>query len=144
MAKGDITLTVEIAGVLSGGDPVTPFRKTKTYTSVADLIDRHITVPTTEVTALQVGAAVAGAQLSTLNCVVIYNLDASNYVTIGIKDAGAKSVYLRLDAGEQIILSSDKLDVDDDAGGVFAAFADIDTITLQANTAAVRCRMIAF
>lgn len=144
MANGEVTITLQVSGVLSGGNPVTPFSKTKTFTGVADFYDRTVNVPVTEITALQIGAVVAGATLSTLSCLIVYNLDPTNYVTLGLKDAGSKSAYLRLDAGEHIVLCADKLDVDDDAGGAFSAFADIDTITLQANTAAARCRVLAF
>lgn len=143
MANGDITVQVKVSGTLSGGDAIRTFDESKTFSSVADVFDRVMNVPTTEATVLQIGT-VAGATLATWKCLVVYNMDATNFVTLGLKDTGAKSAYFRLNAGEQFVLQRDQLECDDDTGAVFAAFNSIDIVTAQADTAAVRCQVVAF
>lgn len=143
MANGDITVNIRISGTLSGGDEVQSFNESKVYSSIADYFDRILNVPTSEQTVLAIGT-VAGATLAALNSLVIYNMDATNFVRVGLKDTGAKSAYFQIDAGEFFVLENDNLECDDDAGGAFASFNDIDTITLIADTAAVRCHVVAF
>lgn len=143
MANGDITVQVIVSGTLSGGDQIATFSESKVASSIADVFDRILNVPTTEATVLQIGT-VAGATLAAWNCLVVYNMDATNYLTIGLKDTGAKSAYFRINPGEPFVLMRDQIECDDDAGGAFAAFNSIDTVTLQANTAAVRAHVVAF
>lgn len=143
MANGDVTVQVKVSGTLSGGDAIRTFDESKTYSSIADVFDRILEVPVTEQTVLGIGV-VAGATIAAWNCLVVYNMDATKYVTIGLKDTGAKSAYFRINAGEPFVLARDQLECDDDAGGAFVGFNSIDTVTLQANTAAVRCQVVAF
>lgn len=143
MANGDITVTVSVSGTLTTGDAVRDFSEAKSYSSIGDVFDRVLNVPTSEVTALAIGT-VGGQTLAAWNCLIVKNLDATNYVTIGLKDTGAKSAYHRINAGEMYMLQRDQLECDDDSGGSFSSFNSIDTVTLQANTAACRCMVLAF
>lgn len=142
MAAGDITVEVKVSGTLVSGDAVAAFDESRVFASTADYYDRTLTVPTSEATILQIGT-VAGATLAALNCLVVYNLDAANYLTLGIKATGAKSVYFKILAGRLLVLTSSVLECDDDAGAAFAAFSNVDIITLQANTGAVKTRVVA-
>ena len=61
------------------------------------------------------------------------NKDDTNFITIGLIDASAKSAYIKLEAGQTITLYNASLD--SGTGGAFSAFTDVDTINAQANTA---------
>jgi hypothetical protein len=145
MANGDVNVTIAVSGTLSSGDAIATVSKTKTFTSVAQIFQRDITVPTGSApTVLSIGATVAGATLTALQNLVIYNSDPTNYLTVGIIDAGAKSAHFKIKAGEMFVLMDGNIDADDDTGAAFGAFTSIDSITLQANTGAVVAKVIAF
>lgn len=144
MAAGDLTLTVAISGSVTSGNNIASRTFTKTFSSIANVFEREVTVPTTLMSLITIAAAVAGAALTDLNCIVIKNQDPTNYVTVGWLDTGAKSCYKKLKAGEILVLMNLQFECDDDSGATFAAFNDIDTINVQANTSACVCAVVAF
>ncbi len=144
MANGDIKITVLVSGTLSDGTAIRSFSESKTIPNMADVFDRLVTVPTSEATVLQVNSTVAGDTIAVLSCIVVRNLDATNFVTIGIKDSTAKSVYFKLTAGDMFVLMDGNLECDDDTGAAWAAFNSIDIVTLQADTAACLCEVLAY
>lgn len=144
MAAGDFTVTVSVSGTLSSGNAIASRTFTKTFSSIANAYEREVTVPTTLMSLVTIAAAVAGAQLTALNCIIIKNQDPTNFVTVGWLDSGAKSCYKKLKAGEILVLMNDQFDCDDDSGATFGAFNQLDTVNLQADTGACVCAVVAF
>ena len=66
----------------------------------------------------------------------VTNLDNTNFVTLGMKDDGAKTVYFKLEKGQTMVFYNTSLDTNINAA-VVASFSTIDTIQAQADTAAV-------
>lgn len=143
MPNGDVTLSIELSGTLSSGESIRRFLESKLTASIADVFDRTINVPTSLTTILTLGA-VAAAGLATLNGLIIYNEDPSNFVRIGLVDTGVKSSYHKVLAGQFFLLMNDQFDTDDDTGATFNAFTGVDTINAIADTAACRLRVVAW
>lgn len=132
-----------LAGTKSGGDTIESFSESFTASSIADEINREITVPTSLTTVLTLGA-VAAAGLASLTGLIIWNVGPTNFVRIGLLDTSAKSAYFKIPAGRCFVLFNDDFDVDDDSGAVFGSFNDIDTINAIADTAACVVKVRAF
>lgn len=143
MANGDFTVGLTLSGTKASGDSIESFSESFTVSSVADEINREVTVPTSLVTLVTLGA-VAAAGLATLNGLIIWNTSASNFVRIGLLDTSAKSVYLKIPAGRFFVLFNDDFDCDDDSGATFGSFNDIDTINAIADSAACVVKVRAF
>lgn len=141
MADGDIKIRTIISGTTVDGDAVKAFDESKTWSSVADVFERTLTVPTTLSTLLSIGT-VAGATLASMRALVVQNLDSTNYVTLGVLAANG-AAYFRINPGEIFILTDDQLEAFA-AATVFSAFETITSVNLQANTAAVKCRVVGF
>lgn len=111
--------------------------------SIVDVFKRTGLVTSTTVqTLLQIGTA-AGATLAALNCFILKNDDPTDSVQVGFIDTGAEAFYVRVEAGDTFVYMSDKLDANA-TGGVFGAFNDIDTITIDAVANTPRVSVIAF
>jgi len=65
----------------------------------------------------------------------ITNLDDTNFITLRLTNTATDSQFFKLEAGESFFLMSPDIDIDDGAS-VFTAFADIDEIAADADTAA--------
>lgn len=142
MANGDVKVQVIVSGTTADGDAIRGLNETKTHTSIADVFERLLTVPTSSVTVLAIGT-VAGATLGALNVFIIQNMDASNFVTIGFLEGSAQAAHFKLAAGDLLLLMTDQMDVNDSAV-TLSALASVDSITLLADTGAVKCRVMAF
>lgn len=66
----------------------------------------------------------------------VTNLDDTNYVTLRLVDTSADTAYFKLAAGQTMVFYDNKLEVKAD-GGAWAAWANLDNIAAQANTASV-------
>ena len=66
----------------------------------------------------------------------VTNLDNTNFVTLGIKDDGAKTSYFKLESGQTMVFYNTSLDANTNAA-VVTTFSTIDTMQAQADTAAV-------
>ena len=147
MAAGDVTVTLSISGTTTANETVRPFSQDFVVSSVKSVFDRTLDVPTSVQDIVKiVSGTETGDTIDALNCIAVKNTAASggNYVTLGVKDTSAKSAYYRVNAGEMFLLMRDQFDADGATGAAFAEFNSIDTITLQANTAAVVCQIVAF
>ena len=81
-------------------------------------------------------AVAAGTYIKTdVKYIRLTNKDDTNFITIGLLDTGAKSAYLKLEAGQTFTFYNDDLECDDDSGAAFSTFNEIDTINAQADTA---------
>ena len=65
----------------------------------------------------------------------ITNLDDTNFITLRLTNTATDSQFFKIEAGESFFLMSPDIDIDDGAS-VFTAFADIDEIAADADTAA--------
>ena len=65
----------------------------------------------------------------------ITNLDDNNFITLRLTNTATDSQFFKIEAGESFFLMSPDIDIDDGAS-VFTAFADIDEIAADADTAA--------
>ena len=121
--------------------------KSSTLTAVLDQI---LIVPTSQVTVVTVAAAVAGGTLTDFEYLRVENLalgaddtTSANYVTIGIKETGsADECFFRIPAGRAFVLYSKQFSANGTGAGTDTS-ATIASITLQANSAAVKCRILA-
>ena len=138
---GEITLKVEVSGTRASGDDIAKFSETQVTSSVSDVIDRPLTVPTSLITVVTIGS-VGGQGLSALNGLVIHNEDDNNFVTVGFLTA-AEAAYFEIPAGKFFILPSKQIEAIATTG-TFTNFADIATVNLQADTSACVCHVVAW
>jgi hypothetical protein len=137
------TLTVTITEALTlDGDNLGTSR-TLTYSDVNYAYRQTLNVATGSMqTLLTLGTAVAGGSIVRTNFryARIRNADATNYITLRVQKTGAETAYFRIDPGEFFVLTHSALDADG-AGASFAAFADIDTLAAEADTAACKVEL---
>tara|TARA_B100001123_G_C14967565_1_gene890268 strand:- start:202 stop:663 length:462 start_codon:yes stop_codon:yes gene_type:complete len=101
---------------------------------------RIIRVPTSLVTALSFGAAVAAGTYvaGDVKYIRVTNLDDTNYITLGLKDStNTESAYFKLEKGQTMVFRNTKLETNVNGAVWSTAFEDIETINAQANTASV-------
>ena len=111
--------------------------------SIGQVDKRIVSVPiASEVTLLAFGTAVAAGTVIRANVkyIRITNKDATNFVRIRVKKTGAETFDIKLDAGQSFILCNAKESVSATAAA-FSAFVDADSISGQADTAAVDIEM---
>ena len=105
-----------------------------------NMINKRIvrTNGTNVTTLLTFGAApAAGTHIAgDVKYIRVTNLDNTNFVTLGIKDDGAKTAYFKLENGQTMVFYNTSLDTNINAA-VVAAFSTIDTMQAQADQAAV-------
>lgn len=145
MANGDITLAIKVSGSTStAGDVVSTFSESLTTSSVATYVDEFLTIDAVAArTVLTVSATAGGATIPALRGLVIFNMGAVA-LTVGLIDAGVKSVYMNLPVGGMIALTGATIDADDDSGAVVGTLTNIDSVTLQAASSTCVCRVIAY
>lgn len=143
MGAGDFTATLTVTGQTTSGKTAAGLSVTKTYTSIADVVERAITVPiTTPVTILSKDTAVAGSTLTTINFFAIKNLDTTNSIHVGILTA-SDTVYHIVGPGEFQVLVDQTIDTNTSAGAE-STFIAVASINAMAITGACRCEYIAF
>lgn len=140
MAAGEIVVRTIVSGSTLDGNTVREFDEQKTYTWITDVFEHTMTVPTTLVTALSIGA-VAGGGLATLTHLIVHNQDDANYVTLGLLAANG-AAYFKIGPGQIFHLTQDDLEAFA-AATAFSAFETLATINLQAITGACVCRVVA-
>ncbi len=105
-----------------------------TVTNVGEVIRRDTKVEfAAESTLVLVGALRAAGQLTDIKFFVIKNNDDTNFITLSLKDTGGDTVYHKVLPGDSFDIYNTKLNVSE-TGVAFASFADIDTISAQADT----------
>ena len=117
--------------------------------SIAQVIQRIVSVPTAESGLLGVGALISTdlsksyiAGLVTevqTRYIRITNLDSSNYITLNLRDEDGGEFAIRVDAGHSFIVPAGNglaNMVDISSSALSVSFEDLVDITAQANTAA--------
>ena len=143
MASGDIAVQVSVTGTTTDGVAIPPLDKTKTFTSIADVYCRKGLITSTTVANLILIGTAAGATLATLNCLIVHNKDSTDTVILGFIDTSAEAFYVQIGPGETFVYMADKLEANA-TGGAFSAFADVDTITIDAVANTPRVDVLAF
>ena len=132
----DLTLTITEAVTLNGTSHGAT--NTQTVTGVTDVLHRIVDVPTSGYIDLVNFAAsasgVAIADGSTLH-LRITNLDATNFVTLRVRETDVQEYAVRVDPKDSFILGNSKLDSNDAGTGAAVSFTNIDTIEALADTA---------
>ena len=146
MANGDITVTTVVTGSTTGGSQLKGFTNSKIYSSINDVIEREITVPTSEVILATVPAgAVSGYGLAALNHFEFKNLDATNFIQLGFVATGSsEAAFVKVKPGEHFIWNVGAAGIEAVASATFVAFTGILNITAKADTASCKCSYVAF
>jgi hypothetical protein len=131
MANGDFRLTVTLNGVTNTGRSENIVIQ-KDFASVTQSINQEINIGSTVVSLLKLDSVQSqGGQLVLpLKCVVIVNRDNADNLVIGLKKSAGDTAYVRVKAGEVLVLTDSKLDTNTD-GSAFGSFVDISEITGQ-------------
>jgi len=108
---------------------------TSTFTSINEVDQRIVTVPTSEITLILFDTAAAAGQYvrANLKYLRILNKDDTNFVSIKIADGGTDHAWLKVPAGGCLELDAALIEV----AGSFSAWANVETISAIADTAAV-------
>lgn len=133
----DLTVTISEAITLNG--QTINSENQLVVEDVNEFDKRIMSIPiSSEVTVIALGTAVAAGTFirGDLKYFRVTNLDAVNYARIRVKKNGADTFDQRLDAGKSFMMGNGKLSVSATAAA-YSAFADADSINMQADTAAV-------
>ena len=139
------TLTVKLTESISLNGSEQGATNTLTIGSINEVYKRIVTVPTSEVTLIEMSTAVANGTFveSDVRYIRITNKDDANHVSLTFKNEDNDEMGIKLDKGQSFIYNADL------AGGVVDTFdanagtvtpgthADLVNITALANTAAV-------
>lgn len=106
--------------------------------SVNEFDKRIMTIPTTEVTVVAFGTAVAAGTFirGDMKYFRVTNKDSVNYARITVKKNGSDTFGVKLDAGKTFIMGNTKEAVSA-AGAALVIYQDADSINCQADSAAV-------
>jgi len=134
-----------LALTLGGRDK--SFSFSRTVASVTSYIDELITAPLgaeTQVFGINGAAGTDGlGALSSINYLIVYNTDDTNFVRLRFKETGGDTVDFKLLAGEWMIFNNTSIEVNT-TGAAFSAFVAGDYVGIQPDTAAVDVQVIAF
>ena len=119
-----------------------------TVSSINEIYKHIVTATTSKTTFLKFGAAASAGTLirADVSYLRLTNLDDTNFVTVGLQDDGADTVYLKLEKGQSLVVggSDEGPEVEIHAtAGAFSAFASVDSLTLMANTASIDVEIFA-
>tara|TARA_R100000278_G_scaffold108192_1_gene85033 strand:- start:357 stop:791 length:435 start_codon:yes stop_codon:yes gene_type:complete len=131
----DLTLTITEAVTLNGTSHGAT--NTQTISSVTDVLHRIVDVPTSgyidlvNFASAASGVAIADGSTKHLR---ITNLDASNFVTLRVREDGVQEYFVKIEAKDSFILGNSLIDADDAGAGSSASLSNIDQIEALANT----------
>lgn len=139
-ADAIVTLTVTLT---LGGKPF-DIEFQKTVGSCTNALREVIEVPFAgEVDIFGLTAAsVDKGTFTDFNGFFIMNRDDTNFVRLRWLETGGDTADFKLEPGEFMILWNSKVEVNT-TGGAFAAFVDLDTVAVQADTADVDVEFLA-
>jgi len=134
------TLTVTLTEAISLNGYDQGSKNILSISSVTEAHKRIITVPTSERTIINIGTLVGAGMFveGDVKYIRITNLDDTNFVTVGLSDDSSDTAYLKLEKGQSIIIGGTdegpQVDIHASAGA-FAAWASVDSLILDADTA---------
>tara|TARA_Y100000004_G_C8944108_1_gene425469 strand:- start:1228 stop:1674 length:447 start_codon:yes stop_codon:yes gene_type:complete len=141
VTAGDLTVTVLESYTLNGVSYGNS--SNKVFSSNGQVLQRIMSVSTSDPAILNFGAADAAGQLTVgdFKYFRVKNLDDTNFVMLTLYN-GADSFFYKLAAGDTFLLMSNDMDAID-ASTSFGAFADITQIKADADTAACDIEILA-
>jgi hypothetical protein len=109
-----------------------------TLTNIKPFDPRIMTVPTSEVTVIAFGAAVAAGTFVAANVkyIRITNKDDTNFVRVRVTKGSSQTFDVKVEPGKSFIMGNVSESANTN-GGAFSAFVNADNISAQADTAAV-------
>lgn len=142
------TLTVTVTESISLNGKDQGATNSFTVSSINEVYKQIVTATTTAATFLKFGTAASAGTLirSDVSYLRITNLDDTNFVTVGLQDDSADTAYIKLEKGQSVILGGTdegpQVEVSTNASA-FSAWASVDSLTLDADTASVDVELFA-
>ena len=142
LTAATLTTTITESISLNGSDQGAT--NTFTVASIVEVDKRIVNVPTSEVTILAMGTALASGQFDEddVEYLRITNKDDTNHVTLTFKNENSDEMCTKLDAGQSYLYGTDnsggvKDTMDADSSAISVSLGDLVDITALADTAAV-------
>lgn len=134
----DLTLTITEAVTLNGTSHGAT--NTQTITGITDVLHRIVDVPTSGyIDLVNFATAASGVAIAdgTAKHIRITNLDASNFVTLRVREDAVQEYFVRIEAKDSFILGNSVADANDEGNGAAGqlSMTSIDEIEALANTA---------
>lgn len=134
----DLTLTITEAVTLNGTSHGAT--NTQTITGVSDVLHRIVDVPTSGyIDLVNFESAASGVAIAdgSAKHIRITNLDATNYVTLRVREDSVQEYFVNIEAKDSFILGNSKIDANDSGAGAGGqlSMTNIDQIEALANTA---------
>jgi len=142
------TLTVTVTESISLNGKDQGATNSFTVSSINEVYKQIVTATTTAATFLKFGTAASAGTLirSDVSYLRITNLDDTNFVTVGLQDDSADTAYIKLEKGQSVILGGTDEGPQEEvsaSAAAFSAWANVDSITLDADTASVDVEIFA-
>jgi hypothetical protein len=138
LTAATMTVTVTEAISLNGKDQGAT--NSFTVASINEVYKQIVTATTTATTFLKFGTAASAGTLirADVSYLRITNLDDTNFVTVGLSEDSADTAYIKLEKNQSVIIGGTdegpQVDIHASAGA-FAAWAEVDSLILDADTA---------
>lgn len=132
----DLTLTITEAVTLNGTSHGAT--NTQTIASVTDVLHRLVSVPTSGyIDLVNFASAASGVDIAdgSLKHLRITNLDASNFVTLRVRETDVQEYFVKIESKDSFILGNSVGDANDAGTGAAVSFTNIDEIEALADTA---------
>ena len=132
----DLTLTITEAVTLNGTSHGAT--NTQTITGVTDVLHRIVDVPTSGyIDLVNFASAASGVAIAdgTAKHVRITNLDATNFVTLRVRETDVQEYFVKIEAKDSFILGNSVGDANDAGTGAAVSFTNVDEIEALADTA---------
>ena len=143
MAISAASMTVTITEAVTLNGAARGNTNTLTLANIHEVVERTVTVPTSEVTLIAMNTAVAAGTFITgdVKYIRITNKDATNHITLTFKSVGNHEFAVKVDKGQSFIYNGDiaggvAATMDASASALSLALADLVDITAIADTAA--------
>ena len=134
------TLTVTVTESISLNGKDQGATNSFTVASINEIFKHIVTATTTATTFLKFGSAASAGTLirADVSYLRLTNLDDTNFVTVGLSDDSSDTAYFKLEKSQSIIIGGTdegpQVDIHASAGA-FAAWASVDSLILDADTA---------
>ncbi len=130
-------LVVTISEQLTSNGQVFNFENQLTLANIKPFDPRVMSIPTSEVTVMAFGSAVAAGTFVAANVkyIRITNKDDTNFIRVRGTKTSSQTFDVKVNPGCSFIMSNVKESANTNAGA-FSAFVDMDNISAQADTAA--------
>ncbi len=144
MANGDGVFTLSFTGTNTDGEALPTMSVTQTVTGLIRAEkNTNISVGTASAVALAtVAAAATGSAFTSLKGVIIYNKSTANFIRVRRKDDSAHAVDEKILPGGFAYFGNGRELSVSETSGTFSAFSNLDTIELQADTAACKVEVL--